>query len=139
MSIRYFMAGLLLACQAGAQPAPKLNSISPDWIQRGSNRQIGLTGENLDQIHEILFNGEPGLTATNTPPAPAPAKPKLTVESTGGGITRAEPAPARDAKRLVLNVTASAEASLVPRELRVLGPGGVSNPLNLNVGQWPEL
>ena len=133
------IAGLLLALSASAQPAPKLNSVSPEWIQRGTTRELVLSGENLGQITQIIFNGEPGLSATNVPVAAAPAKMTLSVESTGGGITRAEPVVARDEKRLVLKVTATAEAVLVPRELRVVGPGGVSNPLNLNVGQWAEV
>lgn len=133
------IAGLLLALSASAQPAPKLNSVSPEWIQRGTTRELVLSGENLGQITQIIFNGEPGLSATNVPVAAAPAKMTLSVESTGGGITRAEPVVAQDEKRLVLKVTATAEAVLVPRELRVVGPGGVSNPLNLNVGQWAEV
>jgi hypothetical protein len=121
-----------------AQPAPKLTAISPQWIQRGTTIDVTLTGENLGRITQLLFNGDPGLSATNIPPAMAPA-PSITIESTGGGITRAEPSVARDDKRLVLKVTAAAEVSFSPRELRVVGPGGVSNPLNLNVGQWPEI
>jgi len=131
-----------LAClSAVAQPAPKLTAISPDWIQRGTTIDVTLTGENLGGVTQILFNGDTGVTATNVPPAaPPPVNPSVVVESTGGGITRAQPAPPpRDEKKLVLKVTASAEASLSPRELRVVAPGGVSNPLNLNVGQWPEV
>ena len=68
------------------------------------------------------------------------AKSSVVIESTGGGISIAEPAaPKRNEKKLVLKVTAPADASLSPRELRVIAPGGVSNPLNLNVGQWPEI
>ncbi|HXJ73032.1 MAG TPA: PPC domain-containing protein, partial [Candidatus Dormibacteraeota bacterium] len=135
----FVAALLLLVADLCAQPAPKLASISPEWIQRGTTRELVLSGENLGQVTEILFNGEPGLSATNVPAGPAPAKPTVTVESSAGGITRAEPASPKDEKRLVLRVTATSEASLVPRELRVVGPGGVSNPLNLNVGQWAEV
>ena len=59
------IAGLLLALSASAQPAPKLNSVSPEWIQRGTTRELVLSGENLGQITQIIFNGEPGLSATN--------------------------------------------------------------------------
>ncbi|MEY2408681.1 MAG: hypothetical protein QOF48_1351 [Verrucomicrobiota bacterium] len=123
-----------------AQPAPKLTSISPEWIQRGTTVEVVLAGENLGGVTQFIFNGEPGLVATNMPAPPPPPKPSVTIESTGGGITRAETAtPARDDKRLVLRVTASADAALAPRELRVVAPGGVSNPLLLNTGQWPEV
>ena len=129
-----------LAPALHAQPAPKLTAISPEWIQRGTTIDVTLTGENLGGVTRILFDGDADLTATNPPPAPPPSKPTVVVESTGGGITRAEPAPPpRDQKRLVIKVTAPADASLTPRELRVVAPGGVSNPLNLNVGQWPEV
>lgn len=119
---------------------PKLTAISPEWIQRGTTIEITLTGENLGGVTQILFNGDAGLSATNVAlPAPAP-KSSVVVESTGGGITRAEPKELkRDEKKLVLKITAPADASLSPRELRVMAPGGVSNPLNLNVGQWPEV
>jgi hypothetical protein len=123
-----------------AQPAPKLTAISPEWIQRGTTIDVTLTGENLGGVTQIIFNGDAGLTATNPPAAPPPAKPAVVVESTGGGISRAEPAPpTRNEKKLVLKISAPADASLSPREVRVIAPGGVSNPLNLNVGQWPEV
>ena len=139
--IRGFLFLLATALVAVAQPAPKLTAISPEWIQRGTTIEVTLTGENLGGVTQIIFNGDAGLSATNVPPtAPAAANPSVVVESTGGGITRAEPAaPKRDEKKLVLKVTAPADASLSPRELRVMAPGGVSNPLNLNVGQWPEI
>jgi hypothetical protein len=141
VSIRGFFLFLATALAAVAQPAPKLTAISPDWIQRGTTIDVTLTGESLGGVTQIIFNGDPGLVGTNQPPAaPRPANPSVIVESTGGGITRAEPAaPKRDEKKLVVKVTATAEASLSARELRVVAPGGVSNPLNLNVGQWPEV
>src|SRR5688572_2221767 len=141
VSIRGFLFLLATALTAVAQPAPKLTAISPEWIQRGTTIDVTLTGENLGGVTQIIFNGDAGLTASNPPPSvPAAPKPSVVIESTGGGISLAEPAaPKRDEKKLVLKVTAPADASLSPRELRVIAPGGVSNPLNLNVGQWPEV
>jgi len=140
VSIRGFLFLLTTALAAVAQPAPKLTAISPEWIQRGTTIEATLTGENLGDVTQILFNGDAGLTATNVPAAAPAAKSSVVVESTGGGITRAETRePKRDEKKLVLKITAPADASLSPRELRVVAPGGVSNPLNLNVGQWPEI
>ena len=132
---------VLLASQVmlRAQPVPKLNSISPEWIQRGTTVDVTLSGENLGSVAGYLFNGDEGLSATNAA-VPAPVEePGIVVESTGGGIARAVTPPKRDEKRLVLKVTARSDVSLSPRELRVVGPGGVSNPLILNVGQWPEV
>jgi hypothetical protein len=122
-----------------SQPVPKLNSISPEWIQRGTTVDVTLAGENLGSVVRSLFNGDAGLSATNAAAPAALEEPKVVVESTGGGITRATAPPKRDEKRLVLRVTAAPDASLSSRELRVLAPGGVSNPLLLNVGQWPEV
>ena len=140
VSIRGFLFLLATAFAAVAQPAPKLTAISPEWIQRGTTIEVTLTGENLGGVTQIIFNGDAGLSATNVAAPAPPSKPTVVIESTGGGITRAEPAaPPRDEKKLVLKVTAPADASLSPRELRVMAPGGVSNPLNLNVGQWPEV
>src|SRR5262245_41582731 len=121
-----------------AQPVPKLNSLSPEWIQRGTSIDITLTGDNLGGVTQILFNGDVGLSATNIPPA-SPPKPSISIESSGGGITRVDPGPKKEEKRLVIKVTAKADGALSPHELRVVSPGGVSNPLQLNVGQWREI
>jgi hypothetical protein len=121
-----------------AQPAPKFTSVSPEWIQRGTTGEITFTGENLGNVTRFLFSGEPGLSATNATP-PAPPRPAITIEASGGGITQAQPAPPKDDKKLVARVTAAPDAPLGAREVRVVTPGGVSNPLLLNVGQWPEL
>ncbi len=131
---------LLMAFSSMAQPAPKLTSISPDWIQRGKTVEVTLTGENLAGVTGFLFDGDPGLVATNAAMPAMPTTAKVAVESSGGGIRQAPVAAvAGDNRKLVLKVTAANDVSLSPRELRVVGPGGVSNPLNLNVGQWREI
>ena len=62
------LAGLL---PASAQPAPRLNSLAPEWIQRGTTVEVILRGENLGGITRVIFDGDAGLTATNVPPVPA--------------------------------------------------------------------
>jgi hypothetical protein len=121
-----------------AQRIPKINSLSPEWIQRGTTVDITIAGENLGGATGFLFSGDPGLSATNLPVATAP-KPIITIESSLGGISRTEPAAARDDKKIVARVTATSDASLTPRELRVLTAAGISDPLPLNVGHLPEL
>ena len=103
VSIRGFFLLLATALTAVAQPAPKLTAISPEWIQRGTTVEVTLTGENLGGVTQILFNGDAGLSATNVA-APAPmARASVVIESTGGGISVAEPAaPKRNEKKLVL-------------------------------------
>jgi len=121
-----------------AQAIPKIAAISPEWIQRGTTVEVTITGENLGAASGFVFSGDAGLSATNVP-APTMARPTITIESTLGGISRTEPAPQRDEKRVVARVTAVADATLTARELRVLTPTGISNPLQLNVGHLPEL
>ena len=121
-----------------AQPAPKLNSISPEWIQRGTSVDIVLTGENIGNATGFVFSGDPELSATNIP-ATASAPPTVTIESASGGITRAEAPRAVDQKRVIARVTASDFTALNPRELRVVTASGISNPLLLNVGHLPEV
>ncbi len=134
------LAGIVAGTGVQAQPAPKLGAVTPEWIQRGTTIELTLNGENLSGVTEILFDGDPGLSASNAAPPAIAAPAGLRVESTGGGIRRVESAAAvQDDKRLVLKVTAAADVSLSPRELRVKSPAGISNPLNLNVGQWREI
>src|SRR2546426_2601706 len=85
-------SALLAAAPAPAQPVPKLTSISPEWIQRGTTAEVVFAGENLGNVTRFIFTGEPGLTATNVPPPVAP-KPVVTIESDLGGITRVDPPP----------------------------------------------
>jgi hypothetical protein len=122
---------------SSAQPAPKLNSLSPEWVQRGSTIQLVFSGDNLSSVTGFVFSSEGGLTATNVPPPAAP-KPLLTIESDAGGIERIEP-PVKDEKQVVASLTASKEAPLGTREVRALSPAGVSNPLLINVGHLPEV
>jgi hypothetical protein len=131
-------ASVLIVPAVFAQPTPKLDSISREWIQRGTTVEFTFVGTNLSAVNRFIFDGEPGLSATNVP-GPAPAKPAITVESSGGGISRAEAPAARDEKRLMARVTAAADAPLGPREVRVVTPSGVSNPLVINVGHLPEV
>lgn len=139
-SIQSLGLWLATALAASAQPAPLLKSVSPEWVQRGTTVEVVLSGENLGGVTEIVFNGDAGLSATNVPSGAPASRPAVSVESTGGGISRAEPPPPpREEKRLVVRVTAAADASFAARELRVIAPGGVSNPLQFNVGQWPEV
>ena len=129
-------AAFILATQfailpANAQPVPKTTSISPDWVQRGKTSVVALEGENLSNVTGFIFSGDVGLVATN---APAPVYP-ASIESSRGGIVPAD----GDEKKMRVSVTVAGDAPLGPRELRVVTPDGVSNPLIVNVGFLPEL
>src|SRR5712671_1854268 len=133
-----FSALFLSAFGAFAQPVPKITSISPEWIQRGTTNELTIVGDNLGSVSGFIFSGEAGLSATNVPPPAAP-QPAISIESAAGTITRSEAAPTKDNKRLVVKLSAAADAKLGAREFRVVAPGGVSEPLTLNVGHLPEI
>src|SRR5438034_884307 len=75
-----FSALLLSAFGASAQPVPKITSISPEWIQRGTTNELTIVGDNLGSVSGFIFSGEAGLSATNVPP-PAAAQPAISIES----------------------------------------------------------
>ena len=116
---------------ANAQPVPKTTSVSPEWVQRGKTSIVALEGENLSNVTGFVFSGDGGLTATN---APAPVYP-ASIESSRGGIVPAD----GDEKKMRVSVMVAGDAALGPREIRVVTPDGVSNPLIVNVGFLPEL
>ena len=112
---------LLSALGTHAQSVPKITSISPEWIQRGTTNDLTIVGENLGSVSGFIFSGDIGLTATNVPPPAAP-QPAISIESTAGTISRSEAAPSRDNKRLVVRLSAAADAKLGAREFPE-GPG----------------
>jgi len=115
-----------------AQPIPKLNSISPDWIQRGTTVTITVTGENLGSVANLLLSGDPGITAEIL----APPHPTVSIEASGGGISTTA---ARDEKKLSAKISVVNDAALSDREIRVATSTGVSNPVPLHVGHLPEI
>jgi hypothetical protein len=118
-------------CAACGQTVPKLKSISQEYIQRGAAIELTIEGENLPANPAFLIAGDSGLTLTPPPPAQPPAR----VESSSGGIsTVAETNP----NRIVAKLSVASEAALGLRELRIAGPEGVSNPLNIAVSPLPE-
>lgn len=112
---------------ACAQPVPKITSLSTEWVQRGATAEVTFAGENLAGVGKVLFSGERGLTATITT-----AKKIKTVPAAGK-----KKAPPAD--RLTARLAIAMDAPLGPREVRVAGPNGVSNPLILNVSSLPEI
>lgn len=122
----------LFGCSVLAQPAPKLNSISQDWLQRGGKVEAVLNGENLARATNVVVSGPAGLVAEIVPVSSKPVQ----VESTLGGITSVQK---EDGSQLKLNFQVTAEAALAEREIRVIAPEGVSNPLTVNVSPLPEV
>lgn len=126
------LCGAVAFCAtAGAQPAPKLNPLPREWLQRGNFAEFNLTGENLQAAERVLITGA-GITPEIVPPPGASAK----VESALGGIaTVAQPDP----KTLRVRLRLEHNAPLTEREIRVVTPGGISNPQTLRVSHLPEV
>src|SRR5688572_27939769 len=116
---------------------PKITSIAPDWVQRGGSVEVRFAGEGLSSVTGLVFSGESGLSATvlvvTTPP------PSITVESSSKGIGVATAGARDQSKSLRARIAATSDAALGVREVRVLGPNGISSPLNLTVGAVPEV
>ncbi len=126
-----FLCVLGAASAALAQPAPKLDSLSATWLQRGTTNEVPLNGEALSGANAVLFTGS-GLSGTLAVKAP----PTVTLEGSSGGLSIGQ---ADTGKTLVLQMVVMAGAALGSRELRLAGPNGVSNPLTVNVSDLPEL
>lgn len=133
-------AGFLLALSiasggvnsiAQAQPAPKLDSIQTTWFQRGTTNEVSLTGDALVAVTELRISGT-GVSGSLV----VSVMTNLTLETSGGGLTAHAPMNAKNASaRLVIDATALPG----PRELRVLGANGVSNPLAIQISDVPEV
>src|SRR5438045_7920713 len=102
-----------------AQPVPKLNSISQEYIQRGTSMQVTLEGENIG-AGKVIVSGDPGVKISITPPPAA----NIAIESNLGGITTV---PKTDARKIVATVEIDEKAPVGVREVRVTSAGGVSN------------
>jgi hypothetical protein len=127
----------VMASSFSAFAQPKINSLSPDWIQRGATLDVKLAGEGLNSVTGFVFSGEAGLSATviaeMTPP------PAVTVESSSKSIGVAASGARDRSKSLRARIIAAADAPLGVREVRALGPNGISQPLNITVGAVPEI
>jgi hypothetical protein len=120
------------AYTVSAQPAPRLNSLSREWVQRGSSAELTLSGENLGIPKQIIVSGAPGVSAEIVPAAATTVK----VESSGAGITAVAPP---QGKSLQVKLKVDDGAALTERELRLVTEDGVSNPLPLKFSHLPEV
>src|SRR3954471_11075994 len=77
---------LALVSVCSAQPVPKVNSISPEWFQRGAETEVTISGDNLQDLTGIVFSGDPGLSAAVV----MRDKEVVSLESSRGGISSGE-------------------------------------------------
>jgi len=100
------------------QSAPKLNSLSPEWVQHGTTIKITLSGENLTNATKLVFSNDS--------------------ESNQSGITF-QGLKAKDNKTLAAKITVAPDAPAGEREVRVITPAGVSEPVVLNLSDFREI
>jgi hypothetical protein len=101
---------LLSARAAHAQPVPTINAPAPLSIQRGQSADITLAGSALATVSSVALPDDSGLKVTLAKPTDAEAK---------------------------LKVEAASDAPPGMRELRLVSPTGVSNPVQIWVEQYP--
>src|SRR5947209_5457662 len=140
-AVLLFLTPLLLpAVRAVAQvpalkQAPRIKSVFPPGLRRGSGAAITLVGENLKPGSQVLVSGE-GVTATVTAAGPAPKQETAPTES----APPKEGAPPKETlTSLIIQFQVAADALPGPRELRILGPNGASNAARITVGTLPEI
>jgi len=122
---------LLAALPAVAQPVPKLNSLSIEWLKRGASTEVVLEGEGLNAVTDLIFSGDLGLSASRAPLPQA----TVTLEASKGGIAAA----GDDDKKFTARIVVAPEATLGAREVRARTASGMSNPLAVNVSDITEI
>ena len=100
------------AFSAAAQPVPQLTNTEPVYLRQGSTREIELSGKNISIAPSIALPDARGVT------------PSLLLSDKPGGLPR-------------LRCTAAPDAALGDRELRIITPVGVTQPLRVTIGQYP--
>jgi len=90
-----------------------LDTLRPGGVSRGYEALFILTGEHLNEVREILVLSDTGV----------------------GAVLEKTPPPSADT--LTVRITVAPNAPLAERELRVVTPHGISNPMRFLIGPWP--
>lgn len=120
------------ALPAAAQAIPKINSISHEFVQRGSLVEVTFRGENLAGVYKAFVKGDAGVRFKTL----APPSATLAVEATGGGIAVVQPANPNELK---LELDVATDAPLGSRQVRLATAEGISNPIDFTVSHLPEI
>lgn len=107
---------LALDFRADAQAIPTVTGAPQLFVQRGQTVDVTVEGKALASVESLALVHPRGLHITLVPPV------------SGKPVNG----------RLRLEVSADADAVLGDREFRLIGPAGVSAPLRVIVGQYPE-
>ena len=116
---------------ASGQSIPKLDSIQSTWFQRGTTNEVTVQGDALAGVGEVRITGM-GVQGSIS----VSVSTNFSLEGANGGLVATAPSNAKSAMvRLVIH----RDAPPGPREVRVLGPNGISNPLTLQISDLPEI
>jgi hypothetical protein len=113
-----FCAGMGNPRFVSAQTAPTLSSPASRSIQRGQSTEVTLNGQHLAAVASVTIRHARGLEVAIVPPAQG-----------------AQP----NDGQLHVKLSAAPDAILGEREVRLMSPAGVSAPLHISVGQYPEI
>ncbi len=117
---------------ARGQSAPKIDSLSLTWFQRGTTNEITLSGAGFQAGSTLHLTGL-GITGSLV----LPATHQITLEASGGGLIAAPALPSTQSAQARLIVSAS--APLGAQELRLVSPNGVSNGQKIQVSDVLEV
>src|SRR5205809_1052159 len=105
-------AVLVMLCLAkGAFAQPRLTSISPQWIQRGTTLDVTLSGDRLGSVTGFVFSGDAGISGDLPAPAGMP-KARVAVESQSGAFSVIPAAKPGNEKSLAVHLTVATNAAL---------------------------
>jgi hypothetical protein len=116
-----------------AQPAPKITSLSREWLQRGVTTEVLISGDNLRDVESVHLSGDAGIEFVLT--RPDVKQPRVQLESSSGGISVGTGAAS---SQIRAQAVVAADASLNSREFRVITASGISNPVRIQVSGLPE-
>jgi hypothetical protein len=140
------LAGFLVpAGRAAAQKSladlipPRLSTVTPCGGRAGTTVTVTLGGVALDHAEKLVFSN-PEISAELLPsPAPPPPKPAPPSPKNKPKQKRKGRLPFLPAVRVRFKVTIPAGVPLGNHDVRVVTPGGISNPRVFVVGDLPEI
>ncbi len=155
------LACLALIPLAFAQPAPHAGYVYPAGGRQGTTFEVTVGGQFLDGVNRVMVSGD-GIQASvveyfkplnagqatqlrdklkelmeKTPQTAADETAIAEIRKKLGGFLRRPTAPAI-AETVRVQITLSPGAALTDRELRLVTPNGLTNPLKFCIDQLPE-
>src|SRR5690348_6284945 len=103
----------IVTAGAFAQPVPAVNARAPISVQRGQSTSVTLSGSSLANVSSVALPDDSGLTAT---------------------LTKSDKPNDAEAK---LMLKADRDARPGMREIRLVSPTGISNPVQVWIEQYP--